>query len=96
MCGTAVGGCSGAGGLLQGQDSDYGLSGGDEGRVGVGVSGSAACAAGAGLGAVFVDEWLRADCDGGGAVQLAAVPGELDRSSAFRVDAYELERAITR
>jgi 5,5'-dehydrodivanillate O-demethylase len=50
---------------------------------------SGAAPAGAGLGAVplangFV-EIVR-----GGALQLAAVPGELDRSAALRVDAYEL------
>jgi len=44
------------------------------------------------LGAVHLGQRLRADRVCHGALQLVAVPGELDRSRAFRVDARQLGR----
>ena len=64
-----------------------------EGRAAVGVSGAGACAAGAELGAVLLGQRLRADRVLDGALQLVPVPGELDRSGAFRVDARQLGAA---
>ena len=75
---------------LQGQDANQGLSGRGQGRPALGVSGPAAGAAGAGLGAVQLEERLRADRVLDHPLQLVPVPGELDRSRAFRMDARQL------
>ena len=66
------------------------------GRAALGVPGSAAGAAGAELGAVHLEERLRPDRVRRSSLQLAAVPGELDRPDALRVDAPQLERAPAR
>ena len=68
-----------------------GLSGEAQGRPALGLSRPAAGAAAAELGAVHLEERLRADRVLGNPVQLVPVPGELDRSRAFRVDARQLE-----
>src|SRR5205823_2602273 len=62
----------------------------------VGLSRPAARAAPARLGAFLLEKRIRADRFCGGAVQLAAGPGELDRPGALRVDARELEGAARR
>ena len=68
-----------------------GISGSGEGRDALGLSGTAARAFASRVGAVHLGERLRPGRIRGGAVQLAAVPGELDRPGAFRMDAFELE-----
>ena len=78
---------------LQGQDRDQRLSGRGQGRAALGLHGAAARAAAARLGTVHLDERLRADRLLRDPVQLAAVPGKLDRSGALRVDAPQLEHA---
>ncbi len=83
-------------GSLQGQGPDQGLSGRDQGRPDLGLPGPRAGSAGPQLGALHVEERLRADRLRGRPLQLASMPGEFDRSAALRVDAHELERPVGR
>src|ERR1700733_15232291 len=89
---AAVGRYRRARSAIQRQNSYQSISRGGQGWLGLGVPGTAARASGSRLGAVLVEERLRADCLRGRALQLAPVPGEFNRSAAFRVDAHELER----
>ena len=76
----------------QGRLPHQGLPGARARRAVVGLPGSAAGARAAGLGALHLAERLSPDRDGRRAVQLVPVPGELDRSGAFRMDARQLEQ----
>ncbi len=77
-----------AGSAVQRQNPDQGLSGESQGRPALGLSGTAARASGARLGGILMGERLCPDRLRGCAMQLVAMPGEFNRSTAFRVDAH--------
>ena len=72
------------------------LSGRGEGGASLGLSRARARAAGADLGDLHLDKRLPPDRVRRYALQLAAMPGELHRSGAFRMDARELDPAAER
>src|SRR6202011_647845 len=74
----------------QGALRDQSISGQGVRRSAVYLYGSAACSRIAGVGAVHVGERLSRDRALRRSLQLAAMPGELLRSRAFRVDARQL------